>query len=108
MASPVAPVGPYINPETRPAPIAPQLQREPAAAPDKAGAASKVKFADLLEQAVRTEASAQKAAETYAAGKSQHMHETMIALTKAEISFSLLVSVRNKLMDAYREVMRMH
>jgi flagellar hook-basal body complex protein FliE len=99
----------------RPAPITPPVQQPTAPdkidktdKTDKTDAASKVKFADLLEQVMRTEANAQKAADTYAAGKSQHMHETMVALTKAEISFSLLVSVRNKLMDAYREVMRMH
>jgi flagellar hook-basal body complex protein FliE len=35
------------------------------------------------------------------------IHETMIALQKADISFRLLLQVRNKVMDAYREIMRM-
>ena len=35
------------------------------------------------------------------------IHETMIALQKANISLRLLLQVRNKAMDAYREVMRM-
>jgi flagellar hook-basal body complex protein FliE len=35
------------------------------------------------------------------------IHETMIALQKADISLRLLLQIRNKAMDAYREVMRM-
>jgi flagellar hook-basal body complex protein FliE len=35
------------------------------------------------------------------------IHETMIALQKADISLRFLLQVRNKAMDAYREVMRM-
>jgi flagellar hook-basal body complex protein FliE len=35
------------------------------------------------------------------------IHETMIAGQKADISLRLLLQVRNKVMDAYREVMRM-
>ena len=35
------------------------------------------------------------------------IHETMIALQKADISMRLLLTVRNKVIDAYREIMRM-
>ena len=35
------------------------------------------------------------------------IHETMIAGQKADISLRLLLQIRNKVMDAYREVMRM-
>lgn len=66
-----------------------------------------VSFGEILRQMLRTEGTAQHAVEQYATGKSQNLHETMIALEKADISFSLLVSVRNKLLEAYREVMRM-
>jgi flagellar hook-basal body complex protein FliE len=64
-------------------------------------------FGEILRQMLRSEGSAQRAVEDYSTGKAQNLHETMIALEKADISFSLLVSVRNKLLDAYREVMRM-
>ena len=36
------------------------------------------------------------------------IHETMIALQKADISTRLFLSIRNKVMDAYREIMQMH
>lgn len=36
------------------------------------------------------------------------IHETMIAIQKADISMRLLLTVRNKVLEAYREIMRMH
>ena len=35
------------------------------------------------------------------------IHDTMIALQKADISMRLLLAIRNKVVDAYREIMRM-
>jgi len=35
------------------------------------------------------------------------IHEAMIALEKANISFRVMMTVRNKIMDAYQEIMRM-
>ena len=39
-------------------------------------------------------------------GKSD-IHETMIAIQKADISMRLLLTIRNKVIEAYREIMRM-
>ncbi|MFH1490754.1 MAG: flagellar hook-basal body complex protein FliE [Pseudomonadota bacterium] len=46
-------------------------------------------------------------AEELALGKRQDLHEVMIAGQKADLSFRFLLQVRNKLLDAYQEVMRM-
>ena len=35
------------------------------------------------------------------------IHEAMIALEKADISFKTMLQVRNKILEAYQEVMRM-
>jgi len=35
------------------------------------------------------------------------IHEAMIAMQKASISFKAMMAVRNKMLEAYREVMRM-
>jgi flagellar hook-basal body complex protein FliE len=43
----------------------------------------------------------------FAVGERHDLHEIMIASEKAGIQFSLLLNVRNKLLDAYQEVMRM-
>jgi flagellar hook-basal body complex protein FliE len=42
-----------------------------------------------------------------AAGKSTNIHETMLAVSKAELGFNMLVQLRNKALEAYQEVMRM-
>ena len=34
------------------------------------------------------------------------IHEAIIALEKADISFRAMMQVRNKIMDAYQEIMR--
>jgi len=43
----------------------------------------------------------------FAVGRRHDLHEVMIATEKAGISFQLLVQIRNKLLEAYQEVMRM-
>ena len=48
-----------------------------------------------------------KAIEDLVTGKSANMHHTLIALQKADVSFRMLLEVRNKVMNAYSEVMRM-
>jgi len=42
-----------------------------------------------------------------AAGEAQSLHEVMIHLEEARLSFQLLVQVRNRALEAYQEVMRM-
>lgn len=42
-----------------------------------------------------------------ASGEHTNIHDTMIAIEKANLSFNMMVQVRNKLLAAYEEVMRM-
>jgi flagellar hook-basal body complex protein FliE len=42
-----------------------------------------------------------------AAGKTDNVHQVMIALGKAEVSFNYMLEVRNRLLDAYKQVMQM-
>jgi flagellar hook-basal body complex protein FliE len=68
-------------------------------------------FADTLKKAVNTVDALQKDADVkmqeLATGKSNNIHETMIAAEKADIALKLMVQVRNKIIDAYQEIMRM-
>lgn len=45
--------------------------------------------------------------ERLATGQSDSLHESMLALTKADLSLRMFMEVRNKVIDAYQEVMRM-
>ncbi len=40
-------------------------------------------------------------------GEATDLHQVMIAVEKARTSFDLLMEIRNKAVDAYREIMRM-
>lgn len=42
-----------------------------------------------------------------ASGKNDNLHETMLATTQAELTFNLMVQLRNRALEAYQEVMRM-
>jgi flagellar hook-basal body complex protein FliE len=48
-----------------------------------------------------------KAVEKMVEGQDVDLHEVMIAAEKAKTSFDLLMEIRNKAIDAYREIMRM-
>jgi len=43
----------------------------------------------------------------FAAGKTDNIHEVMIAGEKADIAMQLTMQIRNKVVDAYNEIMRM-
>lgn len=47
------------------------------------------------------------AADGYVAGDHQDVHGTMIVMQEADISLRLAANVRNRVIEAYREVMRM-
>jgi flagellar hook-basal body complex protein FliE len=47
------------------------------------------------------------AMEKLASGESQNLHETLLAVEKADMSFRTMNQVRTKVLDAYREIMKM-
>ena len=42
-----------------------------------------------------------------AAGKTDNVHQVMLSLGKAELSFNYMLEIRSRLLEAYKEVMRM-
>lgn len=69
-----------------------------------------VPFAETLQHAVATVDAIQLSADAEAAKLAQgdgNLHETMLALEKADVTMKVALKVRNKVIDAYNEVMRM-
>ena len=68
-------------------------------------------FADLLTEAVgevqHLEVQAKSAIEGLISGKGVDVHEAMIAEQKAGMGFELMLSVRNKALAAYQQVLGM-
>jgi flagellar hook-basal body complex protein FliE len=40
-------------------------------------------------------------------GESQDLHKTVIAMQNADLSFQMMMQVRNKIIQAYQEIIRM-
>jgi flagellar hook-basal body complex protein FliE len=77
-----------------------------------AGAAGGSQFAQHLEAAMQSTTGALQEADASATALAAGdpnvgLHETMIAVEKADISFRAFTAVKNKAVEAYREVMRM-
>lgn len=65
------------------------------------------KLADGVRAVDREIARAESLPQDFVAGKVEDFHEIAVQLKKADIGFRFAMEVRNKLIDAYREVMRM-
>ena len=67
-------------------------------------------FTKVIKEAINTvngaENQADKSIVDLLNGKAD-VHETMIALQKADISMRLLMTIRNKAIEAYKEIMHM-
>lgn len=68
-------------------------------------------FGEVLGRAVdsvnQNQAEADYLSEGLVSGQHANIHETMIAVEKANISFKLMSKVQQKGLDAYQEIMRM-
>jgi len=77
----------------------------PSAAPDDAG------FRDVLHSAVDDIQQLESQAETKVSGvltgNGSDVHSALIAVEKADLSFQLMMQVRNKIVSAYEEISRM-
>src|SRR5574343_125716 len=87
-------------------------QAASAPAADTTPAAGGADFAQILQSSIdkvnQTQQQADQMAEKLAAGDTtQNLHEVMIALQTASVSFQEMVQVRNKLVTAYQDVMNM-
>jgi flagellar hook-basal body complex protein FliE len=68
-------------------------------------------FGETLSRAISDvnalQSEAGRQAEKLVSGEAVDLHEVMIAAEKARTSFDLLMEIRNKTVEAYREIMRM-
>jgi len=60
-----------------------------------------------LAQVNRLQLEADASINDLATGNKTDIHQTMIAVEKASVSFELLMQIRNKVISAYERIMRM-
>ena len=65
-------------------------------------------FDKLLQEVNQQQLNAESKQVDLMVSENKDIHGTMLALEKADLSMRLMLQVRNKLVSAYEEVMRMH
>jgi flagellar hook-basal body complex protein FliE len=81
------------------------------ASTQSAGAPPSYSFQNLLGDFVNEvsskQATADDAVNGLLSGKNVSLHQAVISMEEASVSFQMMVEVRNKLLDSYQELMRM-
>ena len=71
----------------------------------------KTSFSEVLKDSIKKVGELEKEADQEAAKlatmETQDIHNTMIAIEKADLTFQLMMQVRNKIINEYEEIMRM-
>ncbi len=98
-----------MNPVTPVAPVRIDISAPAVFSPSDSGVTGS--FADHLKTSIQTVEGmgqeAGKSIERLLSGEGEELHQVAMAVQKAEISFDLLMQTRNKVVQAYQEIMRM-
>lgn len=62
---------------------------------------------EMIDKVNSSQGASDKAIQQLVTGETKSLHEVMIAMEKASISFQFVSQVRNKAVEAYQEIMRM-
>ncbi len=85
----------------------PRMMPSPASTAQKPGTGGS--FGNLLKEAIQqvndVEKGSQVELQKYL-GNESDLHSVMIALEKADLSFQVMMQVRNKIVQAYQEIMK--
>ena len=92
-------------PKDLPSLIGPESDTRPAEKHDTASFGNML--ARSLDEVNQLHVAADDAVQKLAAGEQKDIHQTMIAMEKADVAFQLLMQVRNKIIAAYETIMRM-
>ena len=83
----------------------------PSIAPAAGAAQSSGEFQNILSTAIDSIQSLQNQAsdsvQKFLTGENEELHTTVLATQKADLAFQLGLQVRNKVVDAYQEIMKM-
>lgn len=79
--------------------------------PVEKGGENAIPFKDMLkglvDQVDTLQKEADKSIEGLVTGETSNVHDVVVKLEEAGIAFDLMMKVRDKLMDAYQQVLRM-
>ena len=68
-------------------------------------------FRSVLESAIgqveNARSNANQSVQNFLSGEGDDLHSTVLAVQRADLEFDMLMQVRNKVISAYQEIMRM-
>jgi flagellar hook-basal body complex protein FliE len=96
MSSPITPIRLVSLPET------PQVDFQKS----NSGAFQSV-LEGLIGKVEHSQTQAQNSVESFVTGGNEELHSVALATQRAELEFDLFLQVRNKVVSAYQEIMRM-
>ncbi len=100
MADQIQPIKPAAIQPLSPAPSAPTGQTE-------SGKSFKEILSDYMDKYNEVQKEYQTSVADLVTGKTDNIAEVVSAAQKAEITSKLMIQLRNKIVDAYEEIMRM-
>lgn len=100
---------PFRVPEisTRPVEVDARQMRASRPAPPATGPSFKDVLADTVGEVQRLQFEADATIKELVAGKIKDVTAAMVAVERADVAFQTMMAVRNKMVAAYEEVMRM-
>jgi flagellar hook-basal body complex protein FliE len=78
-----------------------------APASSSAGASFENMLGGLVNDVAQKQAAASSSVNGLLSGQNVSLHQAMISMEEANVSFQMMVEVRNRLLDSYQELMRM-
>jgi flagellar hook-basal body complex protein FliE len=67
----------------------------------------KASLAGMIGQVQSLQEQAARAGERLISGEVEDVHQVMIAAEEASVAFEMMMEIRNKLLEAYQDIMRM-
>ena len=87
--------------------LRPAMTSIPAPQVQKSGGGFGELVGKMIESVNDKQVHAQNVMNDFAAGKVENVHDVVLAEAEADLSMKMLLTTRNKLVEAYKEIMRM-
>lgn len=88
-------------------PVVSSLESAPAVSTATAGPSFQSMLKNAINNVEASSATADAAVAGYLSGGTQELHSTILATQNADLNFEMFMQVRNKVVSAYEEIMRM-
>ncbi|MCA9154929.1 MAG: flagellar hook-basal body complex protein FliE [Pirellulaceae bacterium] len=96
-----------ISPVTSGAPVAAPLSSEAVRAGGSSDGGFMQLFGKFINDANSQHLQSEETMRQFATGKTDNVHDVVLSVAKADLSFRMVLQIRNQLMESYQEIMRM-